>query len=66
MTSFIPQGDHVIWTGSKPVPLSLTACEAILNVFIDADAREAYFDLHDAYVAAGGIPLGSAGFRRAA
>ena len=55
-------GALTVQVAGHAAPLTWWQVDQVLGVLMDAGARDAYFALHDAYVAAGGIPYGNGGF----
>jgi hypothetical protein len=56
-------GATQVLIAGHPVALTSAQVEDLLGLLIDTDARDAFFAVDDAYVAAGGISYGSGGFR---
>lgn len=65
MTSYLLDGDAVVMvTKDGPVRLTHMMRERLLDIYQEAEAAKAFNSLHDAHVAAGGVPRHSE--RRAA
>lgn len=59
----LSEGAIVVPIAGHDVALDMRLADRLLGLLMEADDADAYFAVHDVYVAAGGISYGNGGFR---